>query len=187
MCKNPYIQRLLNHHYNSFTLNTAELDFRFSRSRDMSWTWHQGVEKPSLAFTPMGLLFRKCEDKESVSYYRKHGALTTLLVNNSTFSPPSWQREAITSPINKLRNTMMMCQDKNCFSFDLNMSMMEVPENMVSSWRNWEKGAVRYLPPSCCFYKVVSPPDQSWFIGRGWGGGRQDSSHTSNVRQEQNR
>lgn len=42
------------------------------------------------------LLFRLCEDKESVSYYRKHGALTALPVNYSTFSPPSWQREAIT-------------------------------------------------------------------------------------------
>lgn len=38
------------------------------------------------------------------------------------------------------------------------MSMMEVPENMVSSWRNWEKGAVRYLPPSCCFYKGSQSP-----------------------------
>lgn len=56
---------------------------------------------------------------------------------------------------------------------------------MVSSWRSWEKGAVRYLPPSCCFYiGSQSPPDQSWFIERGWGGGRQASSLAFCARQQ---
>lgn len=44
------------------------------------------------------------------------------------------------------------------------------------------------LTPFVSFLQQGSqfPPDQSWFIGRGWGGGTRLSSHTSNVGREQN-
>lgn len=55
----------------------------------------QGVQvKPWLGFVNFTLLLlvRTCEDKESVSHYRRCGALTALLINKSPFSPPLWHR-----------------------------------------------------------------------------------------------
>lgn len=115
-----------------------------------------------------------CEDEESVSYYRRCGALTALLINTSNFPPPSWQREAIIPAVAYWITEFRCARIKTA--------------TLLNEW--WAHGGVKRkgrwgtYPLQDVFTKVASPPDQSWFTGRGWGGGRQGSSLTFCTHQQ---
>lgn len=63
-----------------------------SCSLELQWEWYHGVRKPCLCSiilcTQVWLLIKMCEAIESVSHYRRRGALTALLslINMSPFS-----------------------------------------------------------------------------------------------------
>ncbi len=98
-----------------------------------------------------------CEDEESVSYYRRRGALTALLINKSSFSPPSWQREDISSTV------IFWVTEWRCAGIKTVL--------LTNIWERWKKlnvwwahGGVKRkgwwgtYPLHVVFTKVVSPP-----------------------------
>lgn len=92
------------------------------------------------------------KDKESVSHYRRRGALTALLINKSPISPPSWQKTF--KHVLWLQSVVFVCFD---FIF--------LNKHKGSTWLYGElmeelrqKGCWRYLPPSRCFYKCSQSP-----------------------------
>lgn len=82
-------------HFRLNTIITECLNKTFmdaSCSLDLQWEWHRRVRKPGLGSiilcTQMWLLIKMCDAIESVSHYRRRGALTALLslINMSPFS-----------------------------------------------------------------------------------------------------
>lgn len=133
-------------------------------------------------------MVRRCEEKESVSYYRRTGALTALLIKSDSHpTTPTIHHDLLHNLTGYRMRTCKDLKNKknktiNCYCFDWNTSKCgELTEELK------ERGD-EVLTPFLSFLQQGSqfPPDQSWFIGRGWGGGTLLSSHTSNVGREQN-